>query len=92
MIPRTPQLWFSIAQLSFMYSFHPDTIRKWLKDGKFGDLKDTRHVMDIDGDIRVSATACAFFELNHPMEYDAAIRARNAAELRRRMKKGASNA
>lgn len=83
---RAQQLWYSIGKLAFMYEFSEATVRRWVKAGKFGALSDTRYVLDLDGDIRVSGLGCACFEAAHPLVYDNTVRARNAGELRRRLK------
>lgn len=87
MSTRAQKLWHSIAKLAFMYEFSEGTIRTWVKAGKFGAIEDPDFVLDIDGDIRVSNLGCTFFEMNHPLKYNEEIRARNAAELRRRLSK-----
>jgi hypothetical protein len=78
-------LWFSIASLAEIYDWSPRTIRKWVKEGAFGDPKDTRFVIERSHVVRVSSLGTFFFESNHPHRYDAEARARNREAVRRRM-------
>jgi hypothetical protein len=83
---RVQQPWFSIARLAWMYEFSEKSILTWVKAGKFGPVSDTSYVLQIGSDWRVSALGCFFFESSHPARYDDTVRARNAEELKRRLK------
>lgn len=93
---RVVELYYSVSELAFLLRFSDTTIRKRIKAGDFSppgeDHKpDFSNVIDIDGDLRVPASGVNWFLDQHPLKYDSGIRARNAAELRRKMKREDAN-
>ncbi len=79
---RVVEMFYTIAELTFLLRFSDSYIRQRVRDGVFPGA------LDIDGDLRVPASAVNAWLAQHPVRYDAGIKARNKAELRRRMGKG----
>lgn len=90
---RVIELYYSVAELSFLLRFSDVTIRRRIKAGDFSPpdsatgQPDLSNIKDISGDIRVPASGVNWFLDRHPLRYDAGIKARNTAELRRKMHK-----
>lgn len=85
------ELYYSISELCCIYRFSDKTVRDWVKSGRFSppgpdEKPDLTNILDIGGDLRVPASGCLYFQANHPLKYDLGIRARNAGEMRRKIK------
>ena len=81
---KVPELYFSVPELSMLLKRSEDWVRKQVKASEFGPLG---NILSLDGDLRIPASGVNFFTERHTLEYDPGIKARNLAELRRRMKK-----
>lgn len=92
MKPRVVELYYSITELTFLLRFSDSTIRKWVKEGAFSPpgedgLPDFTNILDVGGDLRVPASGVNFFAGNHPLRRDPGTKARNKAELMRKIGK-----
>lgn len=99
MISRAVELYYSITELTFLLRFSDSTIRQWIKAGRFSPPSemssgqpDFSNILDVQGDIRVPASGVQWFIQNNPLRRDPGTKARNKAELMRKLKaKGEPN-
>jgi hypothetical protein len=87
---RVPDLWYSVSKVAFMLDFSDTTVRTWLREGRFfppgpDGQPDKSTVMQVGNDIRISARGVRHFEESHQYAYDDGIKARNRAELMRKL-------
>jgi hypothetical protein len=90
MTPRVVELYYSVTELACLLRFSDSTVRKWVKSGAFSppgpDGKpDFTNILDVHGDIRVPSSGVFFFTQNNQLRRDFGTKARNKAELMRRL-------
>jgi hypothetical protein len=90
MINRVVELYYSVAELSLLLRFSEKKVREWVKEGKFsskGDdgAPDFSNIVEIAGELRVPASGVSLFLENHRLVYDMGVKARNRAELKRKL-------
>lgn len=93
---RIAQKYYSVAELAWTYSFGESTIRRWMKEGKFGPPE---QFLRVGTDVRVPTSGALFFEEHFKAKCDAGqeavnkIRGRTLGEARRRLRelKGSPN-
>jgi len=87
-VPRVVEKYYSPRELSFLIGFDERFWRQKAKEGEFTlSIGETPLCapLDIAGELRIPATAVNAYLARHPYRYDAGIKARNTAELRRRL-------
>ncbi len=82
MKPHVVELYYSVRELAFLLRFSETTIRKWIREDQFGPKE---RILDVAGDIRVPASGVQAFAESHAFVYDHGVKARNKAELRRKL-------
>jgi hypothetical protein len=85
------QMWRNPAQLSGIYPLSESTLRRYIKDGRFGPPEGEPgedYVLRVGNEFFVSTIADEFFRRAHVFENSEPIRARNRAELVRRLAGG----
>lgn len=90
MKPRIVELYYSISELCFLLRFSDSTIRKRVKDGDFSTpgedgLPDRSNILDVQGDLRVPASGVNWFLSQNALRSDPGTKARNKAELARKL-------
>jgi hypothetical protein len=90
-ISRVVEKYYSVKELCFLIGFDAKFWRDRAKDGDF-TIVDPDHPetpicnpLDIAGELRIPATAVNFYLAKHPFRYDAGVKARNKAELQRKL-------
>ena len=76
---RAVELYLTTAQAAFALQFSPKWVRARVKDGSFPGA------VDVDGDIRIPASAVNRFLDDHQVKYEVPISAAGIGELRRKM-------
>jgi hypothetical protein len=87
--PRVVEKYYSPRELSVLLGFSPDFFRDEAKAGSFTLTVDGSVVceaVEIGGELRIPATAVNAWLVAHPYRYDAGVKARNAGELRRKLR------
>lgn len=87
--PRVVEKYYSLRELECLVGFGE---RFWRERAQCGDLtlKEGETIIAepvrIAGELRVPASAVNAYLARHPYRYDAGVKARNVAELRRKLK------
>lgn len=83
------QTWFTVSHLAQLLAMGDSTVRRKVKEGAFGPPPGedaTHYIIAIDGrDLRISTLAYAYFLATNPYNYTSEIKARNRAELKRKL-------
>lgn len=90
---RVVELHYSVAETAFLYRFSETTIREKLKAGDFGPLDQEEaerlglgRLLNVnEQDIRIPVSRCLYFEARHSFQYSPGIKARNTAEMKRKL-------
>ena len=76
------QLWKNISQLCVVYPLSAQTLRRYVKEGRFGTGTD--HVISIENEFFVSTLGDQYFRDHNEIKIAQWISARNPAELARK--------
>lgn len=87
-IPRVIEKFYSVKELQFLVGFGE---RFWRERAQAGDFtiylgdEIIAQPVEISGELRIPASAVNAYLAKHPYRYDAGVKARNTAELRRKL-------
>lgn len=88
-IPRAVEKYYSLRELSFLIGFAERFWRERAQSGELTLNDEQGNVisqpLEIAGELRVPSSAVNAYLAKHPYRYDAGIKARNQAELRRKI-------
>ena len=89
-IPRVVEKYYSARELGVLLGFSKDFFADLAKAGEFTLTVADQVViqpLELGGELRIPASAVNAWLARHPYRYDAGIKARNAGELRRKLRK-----
>ena len=87
-VPRVVEKYYSPRELSFLLGFNAEFFRDQAKAGGFTfSIEGTVacEPLEIGGELRIPASAVNAWLARHPYRYDGDVKARNAAELKRKL-------
>ncbi len=86
--PKVVEKYYSLAELRCLVGFGPRFWRERAQAGELtlrdGDLV-LAEPLEVAGELRVPASCVNAFLARHPYRHDAGVKARNQAELRRKL-------